>query len=616
MKTQKLLLLILCLLALSLMAAQCGGAATVAPPEPPAAAPGASGSPDITVSEPFASATIPNGAVYLTLSNPGEADDALVSVQTEAAASAELHESKMDENEVMRMSPLSKIELPAGQSVTLAPGGMHVMLLGLKDGIAVGDKINLTLNFEHAAPQTIAVDVTEGITMAGEHDMEHAETAMADEHDMEHAEMATSQPGEATEGDMAAMDHSEHDAEASTSTEHDHDETGDPALATASAPQPQVFQVGLATYLLDTAGLHAIDERLNGQGQIEAGDAGLVSRVNQVVAVTDWPADLNPQADQLQSVLTQYADALGNDDLAAAKPLATEAHEAQHDLSHAVQSWPGTMEGDSGPDQSFQMAAAAYLLDTAGLHAMDERLNGQGQIEAGDAGVVNRVNRIVAVTDWPADLNPQAEQLQTVLAQYADALSNDDLDTAKRLAAETHQVQHTLSQAIEAWLANTPAHADMMNDNEQSRQFQVTVAAYLMDMAGFHALDERLNDQGQIEAGDAGMVNRVNRVLAVVAWPAELKAQAEQLESVLAQYADALGNDDLDTAQPLATEAHEAQHDLSHAIGSWLGGDDEHGETHEHDAASEHDESETHEHDEAPDHSETGSHEHNEESDN
>ena len=61
------------------------------------------------------------------------------------------------------------------------------------------------------------------------------------------------------------------------------------------------------------------------------------------------------------------------------------------------------------------------------------------------------------------------------------------------------------------------------------------------------------------------------RLLATVDWPEALQADAEALIGVLDALSAALADDDVDTAAPLATEAHEVQHDLSHAAEHWLG---------------------------------------------
>ena len=97
------------------------------------------------------------GAAYLTLKG-GAAPDALVSVTTPAAASAELHQSFTD-NGVVKMRAVPSLPIPAGNAVTLAPGGYHVMLVGLKQPLVAGQSFPLTLTFSHAAPVTVDVQI-------------------------------------------------------------------------------------------------------------------------------------------------------------------------------------------------------------------------------------------------------------------------------------------------------------------------------------------------------------------------------------------------------------------------------------------------------------------------
>lgn len=81
-------------------------------------------------------------AVYMEIVS--RANSVLVAVASPAAASAELH-NMTQEAGVMKMRPLERIELPAGKPVKLAPGGMHVMLIGLKQPLKRGDKVPVTL---------------------------------------------------------------------------------------------------------------------------------------------------------------------------------------------------------------------------------------------------------------------------------------------------------------------------------------------------------------------------------------------------------------------------------------------------------------------------------------
>jgi hypothetical protein len=97
------------------------------------------------------------GATYFMLTGGSQAD-ALVGVSTPAAATAEVHESFNDKG-VMKMRPVASIPIPAGWMVTLAPGGFHIMLIGLTTPLAAGASFPLTLRFQHASPVTVQVKV-------------------------------------------------------------------------------------------------------------------------------------------------------------------------------------------------------------------------------------------------------------------------------------------------------------------------------------------------------------------------------------------------------------------------------------------------------------------------
>ena len=77
-------------------------------------------------------------------------DTRLVGVKSSAAAVAEIHEMKMDKD-VMRMQRLTSLPLPAGKTISLKPGGYHVMLMNLKEPLPVDSHVQLTLLFEDAA---------------------------------------------------------------------------------------------------------------------------------------------------------------------------------------------------------------------------------------------------------------------------------------------------------------------------------------------------------------------------------------------------------------------------------------------------------------------------------
>ncbi len=107
---------------------------------------------DIAIIHPWARATPAGASVaagYITALRNDGADDALVSVAAEAAASAQIHETK-EEGGVMQMRPVAALALPAKATVEIKPGGYHIMFTGLKAPLKPGDKFHATLNFSHA----------------------------------------------------------------------------------------------------------------------------------------------------------------------------------------------------------------------------------------------------------------------------------------------------------------------------------------------------------------------------------------------------------------------------------------------------------------------------------
>lgn len=102
----------------------------------------------LEIQAPWARATpgqAQNGVVYLAIVSP--TTDRLTAASSPVAKKAELHTMSM-EGGVMRMRPLAAMDIPAGQTVALSPGGVHIMLLGLTRPLREGESFPLTLSFE------------------------------------------------------------------------------------------------------------------------------------------------------------------------------------------------------------------------------------------------------------------------------------------------------------------------------------------------------------------------------------------------------------------------------------------------------------------------------------
>jgi copper(I)-binding protein len=101
-----------------------------------------------------------SAAAFMKITNNGSEPDRLVAGRTAIATAIEIHEVKAGEGGVMQMSPLTEgLEIPAGGTVELKPGGYHVMLFGIMQDLNPGFTYELTLVFERAGEVTITVPV-------------------------------------------------------------------------------------------------------------------------------------------------------------------------------------------------------------------------------------------------------------------------------------------------------------------------------------------------------------------------------------------------------------------------------------------------------------------------
>ena len=117
---------------------------------------------DLVIDAPVARATPANAPVsggYMIIRNTGEEADRLVAGSADFAGNVEIHEMAMD-GDVMRMRELENgIEIPAGGSVVLQPGGLHVMFMQLGERLEEGQERPVTLEFENAGEVDVVFDV-------------------------------------------------------------------------------------------------------------------------------------------------------------------------------------------------------------------------------------------------------------------------------------------------------------------------------------------------------------------------------------------------------------------------------------------------------------------------
>lgn len=134
---------------------------------------GSSGSPGATTGTTAAAPTIsgawvrpPQGmdrpaAGYLVITGGSQAD-ALLSASSPVAGSVEIHETTTDASGMTGMHPVSRIEVATGATVSLQPGGYHLMFMGVTGTIEVGGKVRIDLTFEKAGKITVQAEVKQG----------------------------------------------------------------------------------------------------------------------------------------------------------------------------------------------------------------------------------------------------------------------------------------------------------------------------------------------------------------------------------------------------------------------------------------------------------------------
>jgi len=137
----------------------------------------------LSISNPWTRATPPKAAAaggFVTIENSGEAPDRLVGAASPIAGRAEIHEMRMDNGTMIMRPAEGGIEIPAGGTATLAPGGLHIMFMELKESLVEGDTVPVVLNFETAGDVEVSFSV-EAIGARGPGGHEHgSQTPAAD----------------------------------------------------------------------------------------------------------------------------------------------------------------------------------------------------------------------------------------------------------------------------------------------------------------------------------------------------------------------------------------------------------------------------------------------------
>lgn len=124
---------------------------------------------EIKVDQPYARAVPPgqpNSAAFMSLKNTSDTEISLVSASSSVSKVAELH-THTNENGVMKMRQVPQITLKGNQQVELKPGGLHIMLIGLKQNLVKGETADLTLNFSDGSSESLDISVKDVMSGMG-----------------------------------------------------------------------------------------------------------------------------------------------------------------------------------------------------------------------------------------------------------------------------------------------------------------------------------------------------------------------------------------------------------------------------------------------------------------
>ncbi|BCN93682.1 transporter [Thiomicrorhabdus immobilis] len=145
---------------------------------------------DIDVSAPFAREVPPGApasASFMTLENKSAQAIKLTAANSTVAQTVELH-THTNDNGVMRMRKVEFIEIPASGTTELKPGGLHIMLIGPKQPLKMGQEVSVDLTFEDGSHKTVSMPVKsiKGMTMNHKMPMNEQNEMHNEEHNHEH----------------------------------------------------------------------------------------------------------------------------------------------------------------------------------------------------------------------------------------------------------------------------------------------------------------------------------------------------------------------------------------------------------------------------------------------
>jgi heme/copper-type cytochrome/quinol oxidase subunit 2 len=295
--------------------------------------------------------------------------------------------------------------------------------------------------------------------------------------------------------------------------------------------------------VINSSGFHGMQEEIEAASsfeEISPRDLGTVQNALAASLAAPWPEALMEAVTAFEVDAQALADALTAADLEATQEAVAGIHHTQHELSGAAFEWLATNDGD---------ALMAGLINSRYL------------------GRVENALAIVLATPWYDDLKDPAGRFAGDLKTLAEALAANNLTAAAEAGHAIHSSQHDLSHDTYEWLGD--------QEEVTADPAAVLAAIDVIDSTGFHGMTEEIANASSFEEISPRNLGRVQNAWyagLVVIWPGEVASQAQTFLADAKALVEALNTADLEASIAAAEAIHGSQHDLSHEIYHWLGG--------------------------------------------
>lgn len=340
-----------------------------------------------------------------------------------------------------------------------------------------------------------------------------------------------------------------HDHESSTSTEHH-------LISGKGIP----YQLQVLSLILDSAGFEEIQKKATEAHKLEPSQVSAFVRTRKLITQTTWPEALHTQARSAMGAMDEFITSAEQNEVDDALDHLNIFLEAENNLLHDTNHWLEDAQLTDIQPSAFDLRVTQYYMDSAGFHEIAVNLEQKKNIKPDYLPAILRIQALISHTAWPSDLSGQSQSFNTLLGDFVASLETSNLDSAIDAARKAHDAQHDLSHEIDHWVEQKAKH------ETETDSFEISLAQYFMDTAGFHGMSTEINKTQRIEAGYYPAVYGTWSVLSQVIWPIELEQKAEPFVATLKDLSTAIEENNTGKVVELMEIIHDGQHDLSESI--------------------------------------------------